>query len=198
ELGKELGLRRVTIALDTPTRDGDTEVHLLTNLPARVRAKVVARLYQKRWTIERAFQELTVALKCEVNTLAYPKAALLGLCVALLAFNVLSVVKAALRAAHGVETSEEAVSTYYLAEEIAGTYRGMMIAIPEGSWEVFATMPPARFADVLKELATHVDLAKLQKHPRGPKKPKVPRRRRRGVTHVATAKLLAERTGASK
>ncbi len=198
ELGRELELRRIAIALDTPTRDGDTEVHILTNLPARVRAKVIARLYQKRWAIEHAFQELTVALKCEVNTLAYPKAALLGFGVALLAFNVLSVVKAALRAAHGVETIEEAVSPYYLADEIAGTYRGMMIAIPEESWEVFATMTPARFANVLKELATQVDLAKLQKHPRGPKKPKAPRRRRRGVTHVATAKILADRAGASK
>src|SRR5262245_62160973 len=84
---------------------------ILTNLPARVRAKAVARLYQKRWTIEGAFQELTVALKCEVNTLAYPKAALFGFCVALLAFNVLAVVKAALRAAHGVAPIEETLST---------------------------------------------------------------------------------------
>jgi IS4 transposase len=198
DTGKELELRRITIALDRPTRDGDTEIHLLTNLPARVRAKAIARLYQKRWTIEKAFQELTVALKCEVNTLAYPKAALFGFCVALLAFNVLSVVKAALRAAHGVEKIAEALSTYYLAEEIAGTYRGMMIAIPQRSWKAFATMTPARFADVLKELAAQVDLTKLQKHPRGPKKPKVSRRRSRRVPHVATAKLLAARPKASK
>lgn len=196
--GKELELRRITIELNTPTREGDTEIHILTNLPSRVRAKVVARLYQKRWTIERAFQELTVALRCEVNTLGYPKAALLGFCVALLAFNVLSVVKAALRAAHGVETIEDVLSTYYLADEIAGTYRGMMIAIPEKSWKVFSTMTPAQFADVLKELAAQVDLAKLQKHPRGPKKAKVPRRRSRRVTHVSTAKILAERAAASK
>jgi hypothetical protein len=196
--GKELELRRITVELGTPTREGDTEIHILTNLPARVRAKAVARLYQKRWTIEKAFQELTVALKCEVNTLAYPKAALFGFCVALLAFNVLSVVKAALRAAHGVEKIEDVLSTYYLADEIAGTYRGMMIAIPEKSWKVFATMTPAQFANVLKELAAKVDLAKLKKHPRGPKKPQVPRRRSRRVTHVATARILAERAGASK
>jgi hypothetical protein len=198
DVGKKVELRRITIELNTPTRDGDTEIHILTNLPARVRAKVIARLYQKRWTIETAFQELTVALKCEVNTLAYPKAALFGFCVALLAFNVLSVVKAALRAVHGAEKIEADLSTYYLAEEIAGTYRGMRIAIPEKSWKVFATMTPAQFAEVLKELARHVDLAKLQKHPRGPKKPKVPRRQSRRVTHVATAKILAERAAAAK
>jgi Transposase DDE domain len=196
--GKGLELRRVTIQLDTPTRDGDTEIHILTNLPARVRAKVIARLYQKRWTIEKAFQEVTVALRCEVNTLAYPKAALFGFCVALLAFNVLSVVKAALRAAHGVEKIEEVLSTYYLADEIAGTYRGMMIAIPESSWKVFASMTSVEFAKVLKGLAGKVDLAKLKKHPRGPKKPKQRRQRSRRVTHVATARILAKRRAASK
>jgi hypothetical protein len=198
ESGEALELRRITIALEKPTRDGDTEIHILTNLATRVRAKVIARLYQKRWTIEGAFQELTVVLKCEINTLAYPKAALFGFCVALLAFNVLSVVKAALRAAHGVETIEETLSTYYLADEIAGTYRGMMIALPEKHWTVFAPMTPAQLARVLKELAAKVDLAKLRKHPRGPKKPQTPRQRSRRVTHVATARLLTKRKAASK
>jgi hypothetical protein len=87
EPGHSLELRRITIELNQKTRDGDTEIHILTNLPSRIRAKMIARLYQKRWTIETAFQELTVALKCEINTLAYPKAALFGFCVALLAFN---------------------------------------------------------------------------------------------------------------
>jgi hypothetical protein len=198
ESGAALDLRCVTIVLDKPTRDGDTELHILSNLPARVRAKVIARLYQKRWTIETAFQELTVALKCELDTLAYPKAALLGFCVAVVAFNVLSVIKAALRAAHGVVKIEEILSTYYLADEIAGTYRGMMIAIPEKHWHPFATMTTTQMARVLKELAQKVDLAKLKKHPRGPKKPKLRRKHNRRVTHVATAKLLANRKAVPK
>ena len=28
-------VRRITVVLDKPTRDGDTEIHILTNLPAR-------------------------------------------------------------------------------------------------------------------------------------------------------------------
>jgi hypothetical protein len=198
DTGQALELRRITIQLDTLTRDGDTEIHILSNLPARVSAKAIARLYQKRWTIETAFQELTVVLQCEVNTLAYPKAALLGFCVALLAFNVLAVVQAALRAAHGVAKVEEVLSTYYLADEIAGTYRGMMIALPEASWQVFATMTAAQFAKTLKELAGKVNLQRLRKHPRGPKKPKPRRQRSRRVTHVATARILAKRKVASK
>jgi IS4 transposase len=196
--GKILELRRITIVLDKPTRDGDTEIHILSNLPLRVRAKVIARLYQKRWTIEKAFQELTVALQCDINTLAYPKAALFGFCVALVAFNILSVVKAALRAVHGVEKIETVLSSYYLADEIAGTYRGMLIAIPEKHWEVFTTMTTAQLVRVLKELATNVDLTKLTKHTRGPKKPKPRRQRKRGVTHVATARILAKRKALSK
>jgi DDE family transposase len=195
---RELVLRRITIVLDKPTRDGDRELHILTNLPSRIRAKVIAKLYQKRWTIETAFQELTVALKCEINTLAYPKAALFGFCVAVLAFNVLSVVKAALRAVHGEETIEEKLSGYYLADEIAGTYRGMMIAIPEAHWEIFGTLSLAQFVRELKQLARQVDLAKLKKHPRGPKKPKPQRRRRKRETHVSTARILAKRGGRAK
>ena len=39
--------------LDTPTRDGDREIHILTDLPAEaVDAITVAELYRKRWTLE--------------------------------------------------------------------------------------------------------------------------------------------------
>jgi hypothetical protein len=48
-IGEIKRLRRVTVKLKKPTRDGDMEIHLLTNLPAsRVSAVKVAFLYQKR------------------------------------------------------------------------------------------------------------------------------------------------------
>ena len=74
---KVLLLRRVTVVLDKSTRDGDTEIHVLTNLPRVEDAPVIAELYRKRWTIETAFQELEETLQSEINTLGYPKAALL-------------------------------------------------------------------------------------------------------------------------
>jgi IS4 transposase len=53
------------------------EIHLLTNLPASsVSAITAASLYRERWTLEAAFNELTLHLRCEINTLGYPKAAL--------------------------------------------------------------------------------------------------------------------------
>ena len=86
DAGEVLFLRRVTVLLDRPTRDGDTELHLLTNVPAKdARAKVIADLYRRRWTIETAFQELEATLHGEINTLGYPKAALFAFCVALVA-----------------------------------------------------------------------------------------------------------------
>ena len=49
------------------------------------------------------FQSLTQILRGEIDTLAYPRAALLGFAMALVAFNMLSTVQAALRSAFGVE-----------------------------------------------------------------------------------------------
>jgi hypothetical protein len=192
--GGELLIRRITLVLDQPTRDGDAEIHLLTNVPiADAAAGTLAELYRRRWTLETAFQELTCHLACEVNTLGYPKAALFGFCVAVVAYNALAVVKAALRSVHGVAKVQEEVSSYYLAEEVAGTYRGMLIAIPAMEWEVFRTVSMAGLAALLKELAGRVRLATFRKHPRGPKKPP-PKRQSAGKSkHVATARLLAKR-----
>ena len=191
--GATLAVRRVTLVLDEPTRDGDREIHILTDLPTEAAgARTIAELYRRRWTVESAFGELATCLNGEVNTLGYPKAALFAFCVALVAYNVLSVVKGALRSVHGDEAVEE-VSGYYLADEIAGTHRGMMIAIPEDEWVVFAGLTPSAMGRVLRGLATKVRLAKFRKHRRGPKRPQPKRASGAKVSHVSTAKLLAER-----
>ena len=110
-----------------PTRDGDTEIHLLSNVPRRhASAQTLAASYRKRWTIETMFQELTETLTCEVRALGYPKAALFGFCLALLAYNAVAVLKAALRAVPGGEQVQQDISMYYLALEIAQTYDGMI------------------------------------------------------------------------
>ena len=51
--------------------------------------------------LKTAFEELEAPLNSEINTLGYPKAALFAFCLALVAYNVLSTVKAALRSIHG-------------------------------------------------------------------------------------------------
>jgi hypothetical protein len=191
EEGQEKAIRRITLILDKPTRDGDTTMDLLTNLPAKVGAAKVAELYRNRWTIEQLFQRMTVLLRCEVNTLAYPKAALFGFCVALAASNVLAGVKAALRATHGKKVDEQ-VSDYYVADELAQTYRGMMIALPEGEWKDLGEMSEQDFVAWLLSVAKRARLDRYQKHARGAKKPRTARTRYAKAKHVATARLIAE------
>lgn len=190
--GEILFARRITVELDEPTRDGDRTIHLLTNLPEDAADAVkVAELYRKRWTLETVFQELEASLHGEINTLGYPKAALFAFCLALVSYNVLSTVKAALRSVHGAAASEAGVSGYDLAEEVSGTYRGMMIAVPKDEWVVFHGMPARELSPFLKRLARAVRLSEFRKQPRGPKKPRPERQSGAEIKHVATAKLLA-------
>jgi hypothetical protein len=194
EAGKEYTFRRIRVKLKHETRDGDSEIFIITNLSRTVaNAKMVARLYRDRWTIETAFQHLAEYLNSEINTLGYPRAALFGFCVALIAYIIMSVIKAALGSVHGVDFIEKNVSGYYVANEIEGVYLGMMIVIGNNDWIVFRDMPPGDLVRLLKKLARKVKLSKYQKHPRGPKKPQPKRVVMKNMPHVSTARILAER-----
>jgi hypothetical protein len=191
--GELVYLRRVVVALGEPTRDGDTHVAVLPNLPEQdADARAVARLYRRRWSIERAFEDLAVASECEINTLCYPKAALFGFCVGLVVYNLLAVVKGALRGAHGQDEAGQ-MSAYYMADEMGGVYRGMLIAIPESEWRVFGRMSARGFARVLRQLAKNINLERFRKHTRGPKKPKEKRHHDPAHPHVSTARILRQR-----
>ena len=183
--------RRLTVKLDQATRDGDWEIHLLSNVPEKdADAVTLAELYRKRWTIETVFAEITATLQCEIQTLGYPKAALFAFCLALVAFNAVSLLKAALRAVHGETTVNETVSGYYLNLEIRGTYDGMMIAIPEPHWRIFRMLSVKELVKVLKEIAGHLRLSRYRKHRRGPKKPPPKKAAYANGGHVSTFRLL--------
>lgn len=185
-------IRRITVELDQPTRDGEREIHILTNLPRRITALRVAELYRQRWTIETAFQEVAHSLQGEIQTLGYPKAALFAFSMAMLAYNALSVIQAALRSAHGDKKISEQVSFYYLCDEVAGTYRGLLIAVPDHYWaKNYADLTPAQLAKELVRIARQIDLSRYRKHKRGPKKTKPPlnKKHRR---HASTARILAQ------
>jgi len=185
--------RRLRLKLNEATRNGATIIHILTNVPRQVSAQQVAELYRKRWTLETAFKHLEAYFHSEINTLGYPKAALFGFCLALVAYNLLAVVLAALRRVHGEEMVDEEVSLYYIANEITTTYHGMMIAIPEPEWDVFYSMSTADLAAILVELAQGVRLQAFRKSPRRPKKPHPQGKKPARKGHVSTAKLLMNR-----
>jgi len=191
EDGMSLRLRRVVIERFKPTRQGEKQVVLLTHLPSSVaKAETITRLYLQRWNIEGMFQVITDTFNCELNTLGYPKAALFVFRVAIVAFNILSTVKAALKSVHGVVKVEVGLSDYYLVEEVQATFRGMMIALPETVWLPLAQMNLIEFAHTLKQWAEAVNLKRFCSSPRGKKKlkpkpiydPKHP--------HRSTARLL--------
>ncbi|HEY9664368.1 MAG TPA: transposase [Allocoleopsis sp.] len=77
EQGTPLRLRRIVVQLKQPTRHGDTEVAILTQLPTtEADAIKVATLYLERWSVEGMFQVITDVFHCEIKTLGYPRAAL--------------------------------------------------------------------------------------------------------------------------
>ena len=232
--GESMILRRITVELLQPTRDGEMVVDLLTNLRVeQADALQSAFGYTSRWQVETAFQELTVDLACEVSTLGYPKAALFAFSVAVSCFNAFSVTKAALRAgtkhSEGQVVSEltpptvitcvqsnatcadtlgscssvepprvappsrsrsDELSTYYLADEVAGTWRGMMVVLPDEFWkEKFGTLTSTELAEQLTGVARTADLSKYLKR-RPNRKPSPRSTRSRPGAHVATARIL--------
>lgn len=192
--GATLRVRRITVALEKPTRDGETEIHILTNVPALAAdAVTLSDLYLQRWTIETMFQTLTTVLRCEIKTLGYPQAALFAFSLAVVAYNAVALVQASLRAVHGPEVVQKQVSWYYVCTHIAKVHEGMMMAVPAPHWRIFRQMTDGEFAGVLRQLATNIDLAQFQKHPRGPKKPRPRKISGAKIKHVATARILAKR-----
>jgi hypothetical protein len=196
--GLQLAVRRVVVRLHKPTRDGDHEIAILTNLPETVADGIlVAQLYRNRWTVETLFQTVTKNLNCEIKTLAFPRAALFSFSMALFAYNALSTLKAALRGVHGVDQNESRLSDYYLVDAISMTYRGMMIAIPPPHWEMFRSMSQAQFCNTLRELAEKVKISAFLTRPRGPKKKKEKPPYDPKHPHVSTARLLKNKKNSS-
>lgn len=194
DTGKSLIVRRIVVKLYQPTRHGDADVSVFTNLPETVaNAITVSNLYLKRWSVEGMFQVITDIFSCELNTLGYPRAALFVFCMAVVAFNILATVKAALKSVHGVGKIEAGLSDFYVVEEVQGTFRGMMIAIPPVQWQPFGQMSLEQFADTLKQWAFRIDLKRFSSSPRGKKRPTSKEKYDPKHPHVATARLLKEK-----
>jgi len=190
--GKTLTVRRIVLKLFVPTRDKEWEIAIFSNLPDAVPAAKIAEIYGNRWSIENLFQTVTENFNGEIHTLAYPKAALFSFSMALVTYNILATLRAALGSVHGVEKIEAGLSNFYLVDEIQGTYRGMMIAIPAFEWEIFTTFSSEKIAQFLQQLATGVNLKQFLKATRNPKKPKAPLIFDKKQGHVSTTRLLEQ------
>ena len=191
--GKEYLARRILVKLYQETRDGEKEIRILTNL-TRFTAKAanIAEMYRNRWGIETAFQRLESHFHSEINSLGYPKAALFGFCLSLVAFNLYAVIMASLRAAHPDKNIKDEVSEYYIADDISSVYEGMMIAVDDEDWNVFRDADSSLMAFLLVHLAGHVNLRKFKKHKRSIKKPKTKQKWDKNNPHVSTFKIISE------
>jgi IS4 transposase len=192
EEGKVRIYRRITVVLHEPTRDGDAEIHIVTNLPKRIGAIRIAALYRDRWQIETAFQEVAENLEGEIETLGYPKAALFAFCMALVTYNLLSVVRAAVHAVHGEQAAEN-LSTYYVSNEVAATHLGMSIILEEEFWrDKYGHQTPTQMATELKRLARNMRLSRYKKAKWKPKKKPKTKMNKQHRNHVSTARVLNE------
>lgn len=194
--GRRYRLRRIVLRLDGPTRDGTTEVVLITNLPEGVPAELCCQAYRGRWEIEGHFQKLTDLLHCEVPGLGYPRASLFAFSMSVVAGNALAILKGSLRAVHGDEMVAE-VSNYALVDDVAEVYPGMMIAAPPERWSSVGSGSVARVASLLNELAARVPLERMLRDRRGPKRPRQAKSSGSRIHHMATKKLLDKARGVS-
>ncbi len=91
---------------------------------------------------------------------------------AILAYNVLSVLKRSVEIAHTrtdeANSAARDVSTYYLALQLRSQYEGMHIAVPPQHWSHWSDAPPAVMAGKLLELASRVDPFQVRTRKRGP------------------------------
>jgi len=186
---ERLPLRRIELRLNSPTRDGDTVLDLLTNLPPDISATQIADAYPKRWQIETAFQEIEALLSGEINTLGYPEAALFSLSCAYVAFNILQCIRLTLEATHPDRKETEEISLYYIADDVAHTWRGFDM-VGELDWSIFHSMAPSELSVHLRDLARLVPLRKYTKRPRRSRSPTVPRASSKRQGHASTARLL--------
>lgn len=182
-------VRRITIKLDKPTRDGDKEIHILSNLPSKVSATHVAELYRHRWEEETAFNVLQMTLTCEHPGVGHPQAAAFLFCMSVLAFNLRQTIFAALYATHDQEEVDE-ISHFHVSKNVSDKTEGMLIAINEDEWTQLIPTTIKGLVSLLIKIACKIDLIDYRKSRRGPKKKKPHRSRNVPSRHVSTAKLL--------
>ena len=109
-----------------------------------------------------------------------------------MAYNVLSVIQAAISQAHDLASSGIELSPFYVALEVKSCYAGMMMATTPAAWAAYDAIDAPQLSRLLLEIAVHARIKALRKNPTSSKKPKekstvsAAEKRR----HVSTARVL--------
>lgn len=152
--------RRIEIALYVPNEAGEQSITLWSNLPQHIDAASIAQLYRKRWRIEGMFGRLEAVLNSEIKTLGHPRAALLGFAIAVLAYNVLALLKQFIESAHQQSHPQLDVSTYHLAVDIVSDWAAIEHMLPS-EHRPCADDDPGQLAQRLLTLAMRMRPAQL-------------------------------------
>lgn len=136
------------------------------------------------------FQRLGAILESEIETLGCPRAALLVFTTAVLAYNVLTLLKRSVKKANRDDLAQ-GLGGIDLPFDGAdqGEYEGMQIALPP---EYMPVVPIEKLAQRLTELARNIQPKQIAKSTRGPKLPK-PKAWVQGTTvhaHVSTDRVI--------
>ncbi|VWB10276.1 prevent-host-death protein [Burkholderia arboris] len=148
-------LRRIEWRRHAPD-DGAT-VAVLTNLPAeQFDACQVMQMARRRWR-----DALPFPLDAVFDGMPFggvpARASLLASGIAALAYNAFSVMARVVAGSLGLDERDAERVPAHIADGVAATYAGMMIALPPDWWRRYDQLPAATLGQIVRMLAVHVD-----------------------------------------
>jgi hypothetical protein len=185
--------RLVEVELDRPTREGQRTIGVLTDVPEETLSAVqVAAKYHERRTIETAFQELAEGLRGEVETLAYPKAALFAFGLAVSMYNLLQVIRQAIERQAQPEARVD-VSAVLLGQEVSSYAAGLGAALEQNPQLPTPGWTATQLRAWVNELAARLAGPRYARSKRGHRKQPGPKSKPAKGSHTATARILGQR-----
>ena len=195
--GRPYRSRRIASRPDQPTREGEAEIVLITNLPGEIEATSGREADRARREIEAHFQGPTDLLRRGIPELGCLRAALFALRMSAPSGDAPATLPGDPRAVHGDEMAAE-VSPRTLTEDMAEVHPGMMIAVPPVDRVPLDSCSACELALLMNDLAEAVPIERMLRSPRNPKKPGRAGEGPGGLIHqVATQDLLEAYRGVS-
>ena len=185
--------RLVEVESDRPTRDGRRTIRVPTDVSEETlsAAEVAAKDLERR-TIESAFRELAEGVRGEVETLAYPKAALFAFGLAVSVYDLLRVVRRAVERRADPASPVE-VSPVLLGQEVSSYAAGLGAALDGNPRMPTADWDAPRLRAWVDELAGRLVGTRYARSKRGHRKKPRPKSKAANGSHTATARILGQR-----
>ncbi|KML55714.1 prevent-host-death protein [Burkholderia cepacia] len=150
-------LRRIEWRDHTLDGSPGTTIAVLTNLPVeQFDACQVMQLSRRRWR-DALPLPLAPVLGATLFGGVPARASLLASGIAAFAYNAFSVMTRVVVGALGLDERDAERVPVHIADSVAATYAGMMIALPPGWWRRYDQLPATTLGQIVRMLAVHVD-----------------------------------------